>query len=91
MFAKVIVDIPDMGPLDYKVPEDMLVAVGDRVMVPLQKRYLPGVITSLLEVSDLAPRQLKSIHFVMNDVPPLRAEWLNLTKFTSQYLSLIHI
>ena len=85
MFAKVIVDIPDMGPLDYKVPEDMLVAVGDRVMVPLQKRYLPGVITSLLEVSDLAPRQLKSIHFVMNDVPPLRAEWLNLTKFTSQY------
>ena len=85
MFAKVIVDIPEMGALDYKVPDDMLVAVGDRVMVPLVRRQIPGIVVALTEVSDLDAKRLRNIHSVLNDVPPLRAEWLNLTKFTAQY------
>ncbi len=85
MFAKVIVDVPEFGPLDYKVPDDMLVAVGDRVIVPLQTRLLPGVVVALVSVSDLEKKRLRSIRAVLNDSTPLREEWLRLTQFASKY------
>jgi hypothetical protein len=38
LYAKVMVDTPGLGLLDYAVPVDMLVAVGDRVVVGLRTR-----------------------------------------------------
>ena len=32
LYAKVMVDTPGLGLLDYAVPADMLVAVGDRAV-----------------------------------------------------------
>ena len=37
-FARVLIDSP-LPPLDYKVPEEMALAVGDRVVVPLQTKF----------------------------------------------------
>ena len=44
LYAKVLVDVPGLGPLDYKVPDDMLVAVGDRVTANVQTRKVVGVL-----------------------------------------------
>ena len=33
LFAKVLVDVPGLPPLDYRIPDDLLVAVGDLVVV----------------------------------------------------------
>jgi len=38
LFAKVLVDVPGLPPLDYRIPDDLLVAVGDLVVVPLGSR-----------------------------------------------------
>ncbi len=85
MFAKVIVDIPNLGALDYRVPDEMLVAVGDRVLVPVNSRTVPGVVVSLTNSSDYQGSRLKSIRQVLNDAPPLREEWLALTQFAAKY------
>ena len=43
LYAKVMVDTPGLGLLDYAVPADMLVAVGDRVVVGLRTRNVVGI------------------------------------------------
>lgn len=47
MIARVALPIPRAGPFDYLVPEGMEVGVGDRVLVPLGKRRLWGVVVEL--------------------------------------------
>ena len=44
LYAKVMVDTPGLGLLDYAVPADMLVAVGDRVVVGLRTRNVVGIV-----------------------------------------------
>lgn len=84
-FAGVIVAAPGLPELDYKVPSDMLVAVGDRVLVTLVKRRVVGIVVSLKTSTEIAGSRLKSILAVLNDIEPLRAEWLALTKFAGLY------
>ena len=43
LFAKVLVDVPGLPPLDYRIPDDLLVAVGDLVVVPLGVVVLSGL------------------------------------------------
>ena len=47
LYAKVMVDTPGLGLLDYAVPADMLVAVGDRVVVGLRTRNVVGIVAGL--------------------------------------------
>lgn len=84
-YARVVVDAPQLGPLDYQVPEDMLVAVGDRVLVNLVSRKLVGVVVQLASASDIERRRLKRVLQVLKDTGPLSAEWLALTRFASRY------
>ena len=85
LYAKVLVDVPGLGPLDYKVPDDMLVAVGDRVTANVQTRKVVGVVAALENATDLQGKRIRSITSVLNDAPPLSAEWLALTRFASLY------
>ena len=85
LYAKVLVDVPGLGPLDYKVPDDMLVAVGDRITANIQTRKVVGVVAALENATDLQGKRIRSITSVLNDVPPLSAEWLALTRFASLY------
>ncbi len=84
-FAGVIVDVPGLDPLDYRVPEGMLVAEGDRVMVPLGARKVPGIVVKLGFASQIEPKRLRSVAEVMRDAAPLPAEWLDLTRFAARY------
>lgn len=84
-FASVLVDAPGLGPLDYSVPEDMLLAVGDRVIVPLGARKVPGIVVALSPVTVVERKRLRCITQVMRDIVPLYAEWLELTRFAAKY------
>ena len=84
LIAKVIVDAPGLGVLDYAVPADMLVAVGDRVIVGLRTRNVVGIVTELHSASDYEGK-LRKVKTVLHDTAPLPAEWLALTKFAALY------
>lgn len=84
LVAKVIVDAPGLGALDYAVPSDMLVALGDRVTVGLRTRNVVGIVTEIHSASDYDGR-LRRIKSVLRDTAPLPSEWLALTKFAAQY------
>ena len=85
LIAKVIVDVPTLGELDYKVPEDMLIALGDRVLVTLGRRRVVGIVVNLVRGSEIAENRLRSVTAVLNDMPPLPGEWLRLTRFAAGY------
>ena len=84
-FAKVLVDAPGLPPLDYRVPEDMLAAAGDLVLVPLGPRKVIGVIAELAASTGIEGRRLRSLSSVLRVSRPLSAEWLALTRFASVY------
>lgn len=83
-FAKVILDIP-LPALDYRVDEDQQVAIGDRVVVPLAKRQVVGIVTELAGHSDIAGGRLRKISKVLADMRPLSKEWMHLTEFSADY------
>lgn len=84
-FAAVIVDAPGLGALDYRVPEGMLLAPGDRVIVPLGTRKVPGIVTGLSPVTEVPAKKLRRVAAVLSDTIPLHAEWLALTRFAALY------
>lgn len=83
-FARVLVDSP-LPPLDYKVPEDMALAAGDRVVVPLQSRKVVGVVAQLLPSTTIEAKKIRSVIKLLGDTRPLSEEWLEFTKFASDY------
>ncbi|UFJ43229.1 primosomal protein N' [Brevibacillus humidisoli] len=99
MLAQVIVDVPTARtnrPFDYLVPEALSdrVAVGSRVIVPFGPRKLQGYIVGLQqsEQADLPQlggmeQRLKPIEQVMDELPPLTSELIQLAEWMSkQYL-----
>ena len=68
LYAKVMVDTPGLGLLDYAVPVDMLVAVGDRVVVGLRTRNVVGIVAGLRAAADFAENRVRQI----KDVGPPR-------------------
>lgn len=83
--ARVLVDAPGLGPLDYGVPEDLLVAVGDLVLVPLGVRRVVGIVVELSGSSRFEGVRLKRLQMVLRISRPLSSEWLELTRFASRY------
>ena len=85
LYARVITDVPLLSALDYRVPPDMLLAVGDIVIVPVGNRKKAGVVIELRPWTEIEKGRLKSVSKVKLGIPPLPAEWLRLTKFASLY------
>ncbi len=85
IYAKVIVDAPGLSELDYVVPPDMLVAIGDRVLVGLRTRTVVGIVVALNAASDYTGTRLRRIRTVLKDTAPLPADWLALTRFAARY------
>lgn len=83
--AKVLVDGPFDGPLDYLVNPECSVVQGSRCIVPLGRRQIIGIVSALTEESQIDKRKLKSIIAVPDDVGPLKEDWLHLTAFASRY------
>lgn len=68
--VKVLLPLPLDGAYDYRVPQDLDVAVGDFVTVPFGPRRMVGVVWSESADSDLAESKVKEIEQVFR-LPPL--------------------
>src|SRR5689334_5284987 len=84
-FARVVVPGPFKEPLIYSVPESLQgrIVPGLRVVVPLQKRTVTGIL--LESVFENSLHQTKDIIEFLDDQPFLDAHLLKLAKWISQY------
>lgn len=91
MFAKIIID-QDAKALDrvfeYKVPPEMSVQVGERVLVPFGKRTLQGFIIGLSETCDFDESKLKDISAKIEDFAVIKTEMLQLMFYMAEKLHL---
>ena len=91
MFAKIIID-QDVKALDkvfeYKVPEDMQVSVGERVIVPFGKRNLQGFIVGFEEKSKYDESKIKPIANKIEDFAVIKPEMLQLMLYMAEKLHL---
>ncbi|WP_373688768.1 primosomal protein N' [Brevibacillus daliensis] len=89
LIAKVIVDIPvsrTNRPFDYLIPAwlEPLLAVGGRVIVPFGPRKVQGYVVSITEeANDSDSKMLREIEQVLDDVPPLTLELIQLAEWMS--------
>jgi len=84
-FAQVVVPAPLKDPLIYTVPDSLKnrIAAGARVLVPLRKRIVTGIVVGFVRETPLA--QTKEIFDQFDDQPILDAKLLQLAQWVSQY------
>jgi primosomal protein N' (replication factor Y) len=83
--AQVVIPFPLKEPLTYAVPpalQDVL-KIGMRVLVPLGKRKVTGVVVDF--VSETSLKQVREISALLDDRPILDASLLRLSQWVSQY------
>jgi primosomal protein N' (replication factor Y) (superfamily II helicase) len=84
-FARVVIPTPLRDPLTYKVPETLheQIAVGMRVLVPLSKRKVTGVVLELMQESPIA--ETREILATLDQRPILDRKLLELGQWIAQY------
>jgi primosomal protein N' (replication factor Y) (superfamily II helicase) len=84
-FARIITSTPVKDPLTYKVPDELRqhIAAGMRVLIPLGRRKVTGVVLELLRESPVA--ETKGILAALDERPILDAAILQLTQWIAQY------
>ncbi len=80
--AQVSLPLPFPEPFTYRVPEDMELAVGQRVRVPFGKRRLVGVVTGL---GGPEPKGLRAIEEVLDGETWLSPALLKFTRWVADY------
>ena len=84
-FARIVIPSPLKQPLIYTVPralQDQL-SIGMRVLIPLGKRKMTGIIFDLLRETSVAGT--KPILAMLDDQPILDATLIQLSRWMSQY------
>jgi primosomal protein N' (replication factor Y) len=83
--AEVVLPLPVSRPYAYRIPPDLAARVlpGARVVVPLRRREVIGVVVSVGEAN--AARDLKSVLAVPDAEPALSPELLRLARWIAGY------
>ncbi len=81
--VSVLLPLPLDAAYDYRVPDDMMLAPGDFVAVPLGTREVAGVVWDT-EFGDVADAKLRPIGEKL-DAPPLSAELRRFVEWVAQY------
>jgi len=84
-FARIIIPSPLKEPLTYRVPEEFRGAVvaGMRVLIPLGKRKLSGIVFELIAETPL--QHIKDVIAVLDEAPIVDELLLTLSQWASQY------
>jgi primosomal protein N' (replication factor Y) (superfamily II helicase) len=84
-FARIIIPSPLKEPLTYGVPENLrhLVTIGMRVLIPLGKRKVSGIVLELIPETPL--HHVKDIIAVLDEEPIVDEPLLTLSQWASQY------
>ena len=84
--SRVALDVPLRRLFDYRVPEDIAApAPGTRVRVPFGRQRLIGVVVEQAQASSLPEGRLKYLAEVLDTVPVLGTELLDLVRWASDY------
>ncbi|MGK0290521.1 MAG: primosomal protein N' (replication factor Y) [bacterium] len=85
MIAKVALKIPYSEPFDYQIPENFktLVTYGSRVVVPLGKRIVHGVVVDIVSHSQW--KKLRAIQDILEEHPLFSPSMLAFSKWISDY------
>ena len=76
-------DVPLFGVFDYRVPART--QIGQRVMVAFGRRTLIGMVVDLPAAPAYDPKQVKPALQLLDDLPPVSAEWLDMARFAATY------
>jgi primosomal protein N' (replication factor Y) len=84
-FARVIIPSPLGQPLIYSVPDDLRdsISVGMRVLIPLGKRKVTGVVLELLQTTSLL--QTRPVQALPDEAPVLDQTLLLLSQWVAHY------
>ena len=82
--VRVALDVPLSTLFDYTTDGTKAVP-GQRVLVPFGRKQMLGVVMECVTDSELATTRIKAVTQLMDDVPPLPAELLDLLRFCSDY------
>lgn len=82
-WLQVVLDLPLLGSFDYW--HDAPVAVGMRVLVPFGRRKLIGLVVATPEQPEYAANKVRAILQLLDDLPPMSAQWLAMGQFAAQY------
>ncbi|ABV73400.1 primosome assembly protein PriA [Rickettsia canadensis str. McKiel] len=81
--AKILLPVAKLFPLDYLIPKDLSVNIGDLVIVSFRNKELTGIVWEL--VSDSEIQKLKTIHRKVSLNLNITPEVLELIKWMSVY------
>ena len=82
-WLSVALDVPLPGLFDYRA--DRPVAIGTRVIVRFGPRRMVGVVADTPAAPTYPPAQVRAIDAVLDDMPPLSADWMKLARFAADY------
>lgn len=82
-WLQVALDVPLAGLFDYY--HTAAVAVGTRVRVYFGRRQLIGMVIATPAQPAFASDKVKAITQVLDDLPPMDAQWLQLAQFAADY------
>lgn len=83
VYLAVALDVPLAGLFDYR--HDEPVARGVRVRVRFGRRILIGVVWDVRQEPAIDPARVRAIEAVLDDLPPMSADWLRLAEFAARY------
>lgn len=85
-WVRVALDVPLEAEFDYRVPSNMKVVRGQRVIVPFgTQKQIIGVVTQVLAETTVPEDKQKDILQVLEDLPPFSEQWLALCEFAAKY------
>uniref|UniRef100_UPI003F65673C primosomal protein N' n=1 Tax=Castellaniella ginsengisoli TaxID=546114 RepID=UPI003F65673C len=79
----VALDVPLPGLFDYS--HDRPVPPGVRVRVMFGRRAMVGMVWAVRDAPGVAADRVRPIEAVLDDVPPMPADWLRLAEFAAHY------
>ncbi len=87
--VQVVLDTPLDFYFDYRYPvsaeEFPVPEIGMLVVVPFGRRQEVGLVVNIKEESEIDEGKLKDVVSVINQVPPLRADWIDMCRFAAAY------
>ncbi|WP_322999185.1 primosomal protein N' [Castellaniella sp.] len=83
VYLAVALDVPLPGLFDYS--HDVPVAPGVRVRVVFGRRAMIGMVWAVRDHPGVSADRVRPIEAVLDDLPPMPADWLRLADFAAQY------
>uniref|UniRef100_UPI00334235C2 primosomal protein N' n=1 Tax=Castellaniella defragrans TaxID=75697 RepID=UPI00334235C2 len=83
IYLAVALDVPLPGLFDYT--HGAPVAPGTRVLVSFGRRRMVGMVWAVREAPAIEAGRVKAIEAVLDDLPPMPADWMRLAEFAANY------